>query len=40
MDDPTWAELMQLEAIRTAMFTAKVYERIGEIDKGGKDPVH
>lgn len=33
MDDPTWAKLLQLEAIRNAMFMAKVHERIGETDK-------
>lgn len=32
MDDPTWAKLVQLETIRTAMFSAKVHERIGDID--------
>jgi hypothetical protein len=32
LDDPTWAKLMQLEIIRTAMFSAKAHERIREID--------
>ncbi len=39
LDDPTWAKLMQLETIRNAMFTVKVYERIKQIDEDGKDPV-
>jgi hypothetical protein len=30
LDDPTWAKLLQLETIRNAMLTAKVYERIRE----------